>query len=301
MTNEVPGGPQRTTPVIVIASVGRPEILHETLLSIGQQSEAFELILSVASMADVAPASLALPFVRVVVGPKGSSAQRNTGIQAIQHRPECVCFLDDDVEVDRDYLREMLSCYRHRPEVAVLNGTDLAAFRFPEGVTRTQARELVASSQAGSLRDEPSAGAIEPLNTSYGCLMSFRGDLLGRVAFDERLVLYGFLEDLDFALRCRPFGTIARSLRAIMVHMEASSGRVAQKRRGYSDIVNPFYVWSKHTGFGWHRALLGSVRRTWNNLKTALRLRDGSRLRGNLLGWWDVLRGRLRPERILAL
>lgn len=301
MTTTASGDPQRTTPVIVIASVGRPEILHDTLLSVGQQSVPFELIVSVASMADVAPASLALPFVRVVMGPKGSSAQRNTGVQAIEHRPECVCFLDDDVEVDREYLREMLSCYRLRPEVAVLNGTDLAAFRFPQGVTRTQAKELVAASGQERGVDGADAGAILPLNTSYGCLMSFRGDLLGRVTFDERLVLYGFLEDLDFALRCRPFGTIARSVRATMVHMEASSGRVAQKRRGYSDIVNPFYIWSKQTGFAWHRALLGSMRRTWNNLRTALRMRDGSRVRGNVLGWWDVLRGRLRPERILAL
>lgn len=293
----------RTIPVIVIASLGRPRTLYDTLLSVATQSVACEVIVSVTSAEDVSPElAAAMPSVRMVLGPKGAAAQRNTGLKAIRHRPECVLFLDDDVELAPEYCREILSCFQHNPTVAVVNGQDLAAYRYPDGITRSFAKQILANAPAEySAGRATDAGAVKPMNTSYGSLMSLRGDLLGKVFFDQRLVLHGFLEDLDFAMRCLPYGSLARSEYAILVHLGEGSGRVSNARRGYSDIVNPFYIWSKRTGFAFRRALFGSARRTVNNVKTALRTRNGSRLKGNLLGWLDAVRGRLRPERILEL
>lgn len=291
-----------TLPVVIIPSMQRPTVLHETLQSLAKQTIPFELILSLVSSDDVLPESLAFPFVRTLYGPRGSTVQRNHALRSITTEPECVFLLDDDMELAPDYLEQMVRCFRRHPEISVVNAHDLAADRFPNGLSRAFAQQLLVETQGNA-----SCACAVPdvrfrsVKTSYGGRMAFRGSLLGQLQFDERLVLYGFLEDLDFALRCLPFGALVESSDARCVHLEVRGGRISLERRGYSDIVNPFYIWSKKTGFAFHRALLGSVRRTVKNCRQAWRQSDASRLRGNILGWCDVVRGRLQPEHILKM
>ncbi len=288
--------------MVVISSAGRPELLQETVLSVLGQTERCLLRLSVTGPEDVFPETREIAGVQVLTGPRGSSRQRNAALASITHQPECVLFIDDDVELDADYVRETLLCYRTQPSVAVVNGRNLAHGRYRAGeCDRRQARVLIAEARGQMAVRRPEPGAITPMATSYGCRMSMRGSLLGRVHFDERLVLYGFLEDLDFALACRPFGTMVESVRALGVHLEVASGRLGGVRRGYSDVVNPLYVARKWAGYTMSRAILGSLRRTWTSAAGAMSEGDRGRLRGNLLGWRDALRGKLEPEHILEL
>ena len=291
------------TPVAVICSAGRPGMLHASVLQVVGQTVPCRVVLSVIDEADVLPETRLLAGVSVVCGPRGSSRQRNLALASIAHRPECVLFLDDDVELDREYVREILACYRRHPPVAVVNGRNLAHGIYPAGtLDRPLARTLLTNFHT----DHPELASVEPgsvapMATSYGCRMSFRGTLLGKVSFDERLVLYGFLEDLDLALQCRRFGEIVEATYALGVHLEVSSGRMGSKRRGYSEVINALYLWRKGTGFALSRAVLGSLRRTAHNAARAVRTGDGQQLAGNLLGWLDAARGRLEPERILEL
>ena len=292
-----------TTPVAVICSSRRPKMLHDSVLQVLDQTERCSVILSVANETDVLAKTRELPGVMVVIGPQGSCQQRNLALASIAHRPACILFLDDDVELDRSYVGEILACYRRHPSVAVVNGRNLAHGVYPAGtLDRPLAQALLARfhTEHPELRSiEP--GTVKPMATSYGCRMSIRGELLGRVSFDERLVLYGFLEDLDLALQCRAYGSIVEATYALGVHLEVASSRMGLRRRGYSDVINPLYLWSKRNGFPLRRALLGSLRRTAANAASAVRTRDSQRLRGNVLGWLDAVRGRLEPERILEL
>lgn len=292
----------QTLPVVIIPSLQRPHVLHETLQSLARQTIAFEVILSLVTPGDALPESVALPFVRTVLGPRGSTVQRNTALRSITSQPECIFLLDDDMELAPDYLERMIGCLRKHPEISVVNAWDLAADQFPNGVTRAFAQQMLVQAQEHGKNGCRTADTRpRPVKTSYGGRMAFRGSLLGELQFDERLVLYGFLEDLDFALRCLPYGALVESTDARCVHLEVRGGRISEERLGYSDIVNPFYIWSKRTGFAFHRALLGSLRRTVRNGRQAWRESDTSRLRGNLLGWCDVARGRLQPEQILKM
>lgn len=289
--------------VVVVCSSGRPHILHESMVSISAQSEPCDVVLSVQSPNDVLEETAALPRVTVVMGSRGSSVQRNRALQSIPHQPECVLFLDDDVELDGDYVRELLAAYRRHPEIAVMNGRNLAHGIHSAGTLDRQTAVSLLEQERARVSDSKAEAAPDllPMNTSYGCRMSMRGDLLGKVEFDERLVLYGFLEDLDFAIRCLPYGAIAECQRANSVHLEVSADRIGGRQRGYSDIINPLYIWSKRTGFPLTRALLGSLRRTVRNVRDGVRSGTPSRVQGNLLGWRDAILGRLRPERILTL
>jgi len=135
--------------------------------------------------------------------------------------------------------------------------------------------------------------------------MAFRLSAIGDLKFDERLVLYGWLEDRDFgAALAKRGGRLIKCARACGVHMGVKSGRVAGDRLGYSQIVNPLYMMRKGT------MTVGQVvshifRNITSNVTRAVRpepyIDRKGRLRGNFRGLADVLRGRLEPERAAAI
>ena len=45
----------------------------------------------------------------------------------------------------------------------------------------------------------------------YGCNMAFRAQSIEHLTFDERLVLYGWLEDRDFAFRAGAAGRMIQT------------------------------------------------------------------------------------------
>ena len=286
------------SPVAVFCSVNRPDMLHESILCVVRQTVPCHIIVSVPEEKDVSPATRALASVKVVMGSRGSCVQRNLALRSIEGTPEAIFFLDDDVELDKHYVERILTTYREHPEVAIVNGANLAHGIYPAGsLTRETAQRLIQKRRGNGDPTE----TIIPMQTAYGCRMSIRGSILGKVFFDERLALYGYLEDLDFALACRKFGTIVENPQALGVHIEVSFGRTGEKRRGYSEVVNPFYIWSKRTGSHLSRVILSAGYRSMMNLGRALRGQGTQRLHGNLMGWVDVLTGRGRPEKILQI
>jgi GT2 family glycosyltransferase len=126
----------------------------------------------------------------------------------------------------------------------------------------------------------------------------------GQYRFDEKLPLYGWLEDVDFSLRLGQRGRIVKAMAAQGVHLGIKKGRQSGRRLGYSQIANPIYL-SRKGVFPWRRALRLMSRNIAANL---LRLphpepyidRFG-RASGNIKAFGDLLTGRLTPERILEL
>jgi GT2 family glycosyltransferase len=273
-------------------------MLHESVLCAVHQTVPCQIIVSVPADKDVSSDTRALESVTVITGSHGLTAQRNLALRSIKGTPEAIVFLDDDVELDERYIEEILSTYRAHPEVAVVNGANLAHGIYLAGsLDRSTAKDLIRRRRETSIK----VPDIISMRTAYGCRMSMRGSLLGKVSFDERLALYGYLEDLDFALTCRKYGTIVENPRALSVHIEVAFGRIGEKRRGYSEVVNPFYIWSKRTGSRLSRAALSSAYRSLRNAIHAVTGKGHERLLGNLIGWRDVLTGRGRPEKILEM
>ena len=85
---------------VVIASMGRRAVLHETVKSIlAQSSNPREIILALPSLEHVDPRTMVLPSVRVILSPPGSCRQRNEGIAAVGQGSDYIAFFDDDVEL----------------------------------------------------------------------------------------------------------------------------------------------------------------------------------------------------------
>jgi GT2 family glycosyltransferase len=285
---------------VVVATLGRPAVLTATLnhlLEI-QTLKPAAVIVSCVVREDAGDAA-SLPAVTVLTGPPGLAAQRNAALAALPAGIEVVVFFDDDFVADADWLAAAAQTFRDDAQVVAFTGRVIADGIKGPGLNFNEAVRIVEASNRSTAWSR-----IEPFSP-YGCNMAFRFSAIGDLKFDERLVLYGWLEDRDFgAALAKRGGRLIKCASAYGVHMGVKSGRVAGDRLGYSQVVNPIYMLRKGT------MTVGQVagqlfRNITSNVVGAVRpepfIDRRGRLRGNLRGLSDVLRGRLDPERAAAI
>ncbi|CCM78309.1 glycosyltransferase [Rhizobium mesoamericanum] len=237
------------------------------------------------------------PDVTIVTGPPGLAAQRNTALNHVEPGTEIVAFFDDDFIADKNWLASALQAFRDENDVVSFTGHVLADGIKGPGISFQEAVDLVDAGQAEATWSEP----FSP----YGCNMAFRFSAIGDLRFDERLVLYGWLEDRDFAAALsRRGGRLVKSALAFGVHMGVKSGRVSGDRLGYSQVINPLYMLAKGT-----MSLPNVVGQIFRNIASNFSravwpepfIDRRGRVRGNLLAAFDALRGRLEPERAAVI
>jgi glycosyltransferase involved in cell wall biosynthesis/GT2 family glycosyltransferase len=285
---------------VVVATLGRPDIVTATLnhLLETQTLKPAAVIVSCAVREDAGNAAN-LKAVTVVTGPPGLAAQRNAALAALPTGIDVVVFFDDDFVADADWLAAAARTFRDDPQVVAFTGRVLADGIKGPGLSFNEAVRIVEAPDRST-----DWSRIEPFSP-YGCNMAFLLSAIGDLRFDERLVLYGWLEDRDFAAAlARRGGRLIKCASACGVHMGVKSGRVAGDRLGYSQVINPIYMLRKGT------MTVGQVagqlfRNIASNVVGAVRpepfIDRRGRLRGNLRGFADVLRGRLDPERAAAI
>jgi GT2 family glycosyltransferase len=285
-----------------IATRGRAAILGEVLAELDRQTRAPDRVL----VCHVTPEDVAdLPARFPGVGflrqePGGLTRQRNRLMDAAPDA-DLMLFLDDDFLPAPQFLAVLEAVMAARPDCAVATGTVIADGAKGPGITVAEGRALLAADTP-----PPDALAAEPHFNGYGCNMALRMVPVRAHAlrFDERLPLYGWYEDIDLTRRLLPHGTILRLGAARGVHLGVKQGRVPGVRLGYSQVANPIYLALKGS-FPWSHALPSAGRHTLINLLRSPwpepEVDRFGRLRGNLLALLDLLRGRVRPERILEL
>jgi hypothetical protein len=129
--------------------------------------------------------------------------------------------------------------------------------------------------------------------------MSIRCRCIGNLRFDERLVLHGWQEDIDFTSQLRRYGRIMGMTLLAGVHLGIRSGRTSGTRFGYTQVMNPLYLVRKGT-VPLHFACRQISRNVAANLVRSLRpeghIDRRGRLKGNLLAAYHLIRGRIEPE-----
>jgi len=287
------------TVAVIIPSVNRTRTLHETLLSVLRQRRLpGQIILSVPDEDDVLPETRALSGVSVIHCGLGLTRQRNGAVDALAPAIKLVAFIDDDVELHEAYLEHVARVFQEQPEVVLVDGRVLADGR---DISRARAREIVAAAGAAESRR---VRAIGP-DLAYGCNMTVRRSVLAGARFDERLPLYGYMEDRDFAFQCTRLGHLVRCEGAMLVHLRPSGGRISARRLGFSQIMNPVYLWRKGNYLSWRNVAWQVSRPLLIN--TALALAPGQKARrlsllaGNCRAFSSILRGHIAPEDITRL
>ena len=291
---------------IIICTLNRPNILHQTIMSVNRQALApRQIIVASPNLDHVLQETLALPGVEFVQTPVGLCKQRNKALEAVVQDTQLVAFLDDDIELAQSYLEEMSRLFHENPRIIIASGRMLHDGGRGARISREEAMEVCDTYDKIHNTDAPLS--YKTVDSGYGCNMIVRYAGIGSCRFDERLPLYAWLEDRDFSHRCTK-GRCApvECENAVAVHLGWRSGRVSGVRVGFSTVVNPVYLKRKANTFSfsfilvnyWLRCMIGNI------LGVVTRDTEYDRvglIKGNIIGFWHLISGRCDPEYILKL
>jgi GT2 family glycosyltransferase len=285
---------------VVIPTLGRSEQVTRLVAFLALQTRLpDEVVVSAPDPSHVAlPAET--PFsTRAIFGPTGLCVQRNTALDRLGADFDVISFFDDDFVPAPDYLAGVVEAFEDEPDFAVVMGRVIL-----DGATNAGLDWPVALAALEQPDTRPPRREVVDHIGAYGCNMSIRASMIGETRFDERLVLYGWQEDVDFASRLRCRGRVVSIATLRGVHLGLKAGRVSGKRFGYSQVVNPVYLIRKRSvpaSF----ALRLIAKNLAANLVLSLRpepwVDRRGRLLGNLLGLLHVLSGRIEPEHALQI
>lgn len=161
----------------------------------------------------------------IITDKKGSSIQRNIGLDEISENCKIVTFLDDDIILEKSYISEIKKAFK-----------DLSIVGISGFLIRN-----------GSIVNKVPKDTTKKITDSlYGCNMSFRKDAIADIRFDENLKLYAFMEDWDFSYRIGKKGKMYYIYEARAVHNTSSKGRVNNKKYGFMLIANRYYLHKKN-------------------------------------------------------
>lgn len=284
--------------VVIIATFGRKEQLARLLEHLKRQERLpDEVIVSAPDETHVQLHETGRFPVSLALGRSGLCAQRNQALELASGRFDVVTFFDDDFVPQNNYLRLLEQAFQEHQDWAVVmghvvkDGVCTAGLRWEEGL------RILAAERA----QPPVELKIAEHVGAYGCNMSIRAKLIGELRFDERLVLYGWQEDIDFTSQLRRSGRVVGLSTLRGVHLGLKAGRVSGERFGYSQVVNPIYLIRKGTvpaSFALpliSRNIAANILRSiWPEPYVDRR----GRLRGNLTALAHVLMGRIEPEYI---
>lgn len=284
--------------VVLIATFGRKEQLVRLLEHLERQERLPDEVVVSAPDETHVPAHKTSAFpISVVFGRRGSSAQRNQALDHASGRFDVITFFDDDFIPDDDYLRILERAFQENQDWAVVMGNVVKDGARTAGLSWAQGLHFLAAERAKG----PAASKAVDYIGAYGCNMSVRAKFVGDLRFDERLVLYGWQEDIDFTSQLRRFGRVVGLSTLRGVHLGLKIGRVSGERFGYSQVANPVYLIRKGTvPASFALPLMGRniaanlVRSLWPEPYIDRR----GRLRGNLTALAHVLMGRVEPEYI---
>jgi GT2 family glycosyltransferase len=285
-----------------IVSAGRREQLGRTLAQLGRQQRRPERILVCPASPDdfdESHAAHAGAPLEVVTAERGICAQRNAVIAA--STADVLVFFDDDYYPALDYLAHVAELFAREPDIVMATSWPEFDGAVGPGVVHDAALRVIDV----YARLPPSRATI-PTPNGYGCNMAIRLAPVREHAlrFDERLPLYGWLEDVDFSGALARYGRIVASDGLRGVHLGTKLGRSSGLRLGYSQIANPLYMVQKGS-VSTRTAARQILRNVGSNLVRALSpepwVDRRGRLRGNVIAARDLFTGALAPENILRL
>jgi GT2 family glycosyltransferase len=287
---------------VAFATVGRPEVIVETIAEIRRQTRRpDEILVSAPTEKDVGGLATTHPDVMLLIGRLGSSPQRNHLLENLP-TADIVVFLDDDFVPSPRYLEFVEQIFVRNPDVVMTTGRVLADGILGPGIDFAKARSVLEATAAEPYDVDDLCAAYN----GYGCNMAVRLDVTRRhdIRFDERLPLYAWLEDVDFSRQLAKYGRIVKTAATRGVHLGVKRGRQTGTRLGYSQIANPIYLMRKGTCSP-RKALSLAGRNVMANLLKSLMpepyVDRRGRLSGNSRAFFDLLMGRLDPGRVLSL
>jgi len=291
--------------VVIIATKGRPNELSNLLQILAQQTVLPDkIIVSACEPADILQNSVNAKNVEVLLGPPGLAAQRNRALASVRKQFDIVIFFDDDFIPSRFWIQRIQMLLRTHTDIVCATGRLLIDGVTVGGIDWSKGQSMVDKTDFAKKLIKLNDFQIWDHESPYGCNMAFRGRSIDDLTFDERLVLYGWMEDRDFGFRAARDGRMIWTDAIWGVHLGTKSGRVSGLRFGYSQVVNPWYLMKKGSISPFNvcrkifRGLAGNLA---GSLLPFSHVDRWGRLKGNIIGLKDILFGRWAPEKAAEL
>lgn len=285
---------------VVIATYGRKSILPTLLEQLDQQDRPPDEVIISAPDADHIDRLSARNFkLTYVFGRTGLCAQRNRALDEVIERSDVITFFDDDFIPATNYISNVEDLFAKHEDWAVVTGNVVLDGARSAGITFDEALEAL----KGVAR-EPKAQTTREREGAYGCNMSFRSSMIGDLRFDEKLSMYGWLEDIDFSSQMSRQGKVVWVSDLYGVHLGAKGGRSSGVRLGYSQVINPIYLIRKGTlsrRFGLRLIRQNVAANIVRSIRPEPYVDRRGRLRGNFLAAGHLLSRRIDPTYILKL
>ena len=300
MLSQAPSSPPLRM-AVAIATKGRPHALNRLLRWLEHQTLAPSVVVvSATESGDTGgPIGTSQP-VEYVYGSAGTCRQRNRALEKINDRADVVIFFDDDFTPSATWLERCANAFASDSNIVGMSGLVLRDGAQAEEVSWDEAKRLIYAAAPGDVN----IPELSERSGLYGCNMAYRISAIRDLRFDERLVLYGWLEDKDFSRLAGKTGRLVACSTLLGVHLGLKSGRVSGRKYGYSQVVNAWYL---------HKKGILSMREAWSNIGKALLMNGAKSFRseihidrlgrfmGNLIGVGDLVLGRGRPEKAAEL
>lgn len=303
---------------VVVISMGRPECLSDITECLNAQTRLPERIIFVVTDPADVPKALKrgiAPLLKVtpeiIIASKGTCHQRNIGIDALMPCPGIIAFFDDDYVPAPTTIEAIETAFdTFGPNIGGMSGHLIADGIHGAGISFDQAQLMIAEHHAAQETDFLSQAKFTVIKQTiglYGCNMALRADAIGQTRFDERLPLYAWQEDVDFAHR------VGVASGKQMIHTDAFSGvhrgvKSGREKRGarlgYSQVANNWFLWENNGlpgSFAFRVALRNVLANHAGLLKSSDWIDRRGRAYGNRMALRDIIMGRLDPSRVHTL
>ena len=241
---------------VIVATLGRPSMLAETLASVVACDPPPLEVLVVDGDPERSAESVTEgfakesgPALRYLSTGRGLTRQRNDGLAAATG--DVVLFIDDDVTVPADTFRLLAEAFGERAIVGATarilgNRSQLVApesrlRKFVPGGGREGAFTRYGYPRYVHHVDQPRDVEYMP-----GCFMSARRVDAAAVGFDEALVGYALAEDEDFSYRLSRRGRIRYLPQLVVDHRLAPHTDVSSSALARSLVINRTYLFHKN-------------------------------------------------------
>jgi len=260
----IPTKNRRADLELTIRTLLRQTVLPQELLVVDQSEETSSRE-SVEAMLRSAP--IALHYIHDPRIPGGAVA-RNLAMD--QAQGEVLLFLDDDVEMEEDFLENLVRTYQSHPEISGVSGV-ITNYDPPDRLKRLWSRIF----ERGPFHDDRQPiywqadqlvnDELYPVSRMTGALMSFRSRALGSLRFDSTLRGVSDGEDVDLCLRLGPQARLVINPRARLMHHRSAGGRLTDHWL-HRYLRAQIYVYRRN----WNHGIRNRVSLAWLLLGSAL-------------------------------
>lgn len=265
---------------LIISTYKRPGAIANLLESVATQSRLPNEVLVIDASPDELTRNylqnknfLGLKYFKVEDKDRGLTRQRNYGIRKTAKDIEIICFLDDDIILEPNYLEKLIATYSDYPDAIGVGGyiinevswkkikkvPGFEEFEMDGYIRKLGSRNLLRK-KLGLLSDQPPgvmpefsnglsigflppSGKVYPVEFFMGGVASYRKELFDKIGFSEYFKGYGLYEDMDFCLRASKTGQLYVNTSARVAHYHEEAGRPNKFIYGKMVIRNGWYVW----------------------------------------------------------